>query len=165
MSTFEKIIIPLLDINVKTIDFTSLTGFVDSFTLDPDRPSGEKEFFLVFDDSVRNEYVEDLKRRLDFSTKIKRSYIKYVNTKPYLVYSFYIPSEVKKFYNSYILLSASQISKILQFWGVFDSDVNSVVEQNGVMLDDKHKMPLEDYRTPLFSKYKSGLVIKKGSLE
>lgn len=163
MSTFEKIIIPLLDINVKPMDFTSLTGFIDSFTLDPDKPSGENEFFLVFDDSVRNEYVEDLRRRLDFSTKIKRSYIKYVNTKPYLVYSFYIPSEVKKFYKSFIMLSASQISQILQFWGVFDKDVNNVVENNGVMLDAEHKMPLEDYRTPLFSK--SGLIIKKGSLK
>lgn len=58
MSTFEKTIIPMIDENIKLIDLTSAAGFIDSFTLDPDNPSGEKELFLVYDDSKRNDLQE-----------------------------------------------------------------------------------------------------------
>ena len=39
------------------MDLTESSGFIDSYTSDPDRPSGEKEIFLVYDDRVRNEHV------------------------------------------------------------------------------------------------------------
>lgn len=152
MSTFEKITIPLIDDNIRTIDLTSAAGFVDSFTLDPDRPSGEKELFLVYDDSKRNDFTIDRARRFDKSMRIKRMYIKYIDNKPYLVYSFWVNPEVKKLYNGILTLNTVQKSKILQFWGPLDTTVDKVLANPILTTEVSHAMPLSDYRENPFEK-------------
>ena len=52
MSQFEKIIIPLIEPKLKPIDFTDKTGFIGCYTFDPDRPSFDKEFFIVFNNNI-----------------------------------------------------------------------------------------------------------------
>jgi len=158
MSVFEKIIIPLIDNSIRLIDLTSAAGFIDSFTLDPDRPSGESELFLVYDDSKRNKYTIDRAIRFSKSTKIKRTYIKYVNNVPYLIYSFWVNPEVKKLYNGVLTLNTVQKSRILQFWGPFDSTVDTVLTNSVLTTDIGHTMPLEDYRDEPFDY--DGLMIK-----
>lgn len=152
MSAFEKITIPLIDENIKTIDLTSAAGFIDSFTLDPDKPSGEKELFLVYDDSKRNDFTIDRARRFDKSMRIKRAYIKYVNNKPYLVYSFWVDPEVKKLYSGILTLNTVQKSKILQFWGPLDTTVDKVLTNPVLTTEVSHTMPLADYRESPFEK-------------
>lgn len=152
MSAFEKITIPLIDENIKTIDLTSAAGFIDSFTLDPDKPSGEKELFLVYDDSKRNDFTIDRARRFDKSMRIKRTYIKYVNNKPYLVYSFWVDPEVKKLYSGILTLNTVQKSKILQFWGPLDTTVDKVLANTVLTTEVSHTMPLADYRESPFEK-------------
>jgi len=145
MSTFEKTIIPLIDENIKLIDLTSAAGFIDSFTLDPDNPSGEKELFLVYDDSKRNDFTRDRAIRFSKSMRIKRTYIKYVNTKPYLIYSFWVGPDVKKLYSGILTLTTVQKSKILQFWGPLDTTVDKVLTNTVLTTEISHSMPLSDY--------------------
>ena len=160
MTIFEKIIIPLVDECIMSIDLTDAAGFIDSYTEDPDKPSGEKELFLVYDDSKRNNFTEDRARRFAKSPMVKKTYIKYVNGVPYLVYSFWIKPEVKKLYNGILTLSTEQKSKILQFWTILDSIVDTVMTNPVLSLSVGHSMPLEDYREDMFAD--SYLEIKKG---
>lgn len=152
MSNIEKVIIPLVDENIRTIDLTSAAGFIDSFTSDPDKPSGEKELFLVYDDSKRNDFTKDRAIRFSKSMKIKRMYIKYVNTRPYLVYSFWVDPEVKKLYSGILTLNTVQKSKILQFWGPLDTTVDKVLSNPVLTMEVNHSMPLADYRESPFTK-------------
>ena len=99
MSQFSKIIVPLIEPKFKPIDFTDKTGFIGCYTTDPDKPSSEKEFFVVFNNNIRNEYSEDLSIRLSRSLNIKRTYVKRVDNIPYYEYSFYVKPELKKYYN------------------------------------------------------------------
>lgn len=162
MSAFEKTIIPLIDENIRTIDLTSAAGFIDSFTKDPDKPSGDVELFLVYDDTKRNDFVTDRMRRFEKSKYIKRSYVKYVNNNPYFIYSFYIKPEVKKLYSGIMSLNTVQKAQILQFWGPFDTTVNSLLSNQALVFDTEHLMPLEDYRESPFEK-KGLTVTKKGT--
>ena len=164
MTDFEKIIIPLVDDNIKSIDLTSVAGFIDSFTSDPDNPSGEKELFLVYNDRIRNNYTIDRARRFENSPYIKRKYVKYVNGIPYYVYSFWIKPDIKKLYNGIVCLSTVQKSKILQFWSLFNSIVDKVMANSVLVTDVGHPMPLSDYREEWSDDY--SLAIQKGdSLE
>lgn len=160
MNKFEKTIIPLIDKQIKNIDLTGLAGFIDSYTYDPDKPSGEYELYLVYDSTKRNNYTIDRARRFAKSMNIKREYIKYVDGKPYLVYSFWVRPEVKKLYNGIMSLNTEQLFTVLQFWGPFDKDINSVVSSSNLTVETTHQMPLNDYIPPLLEK--RGLEITKG---
>ena len=159
MSTFEKIIIPLVDSNIRIIDLTSCCGFIDSYISDPDKPSGECELFLVFDDNIRNNFVTDRMLRYEQSPNIKRTYVKYVNNTPFYVYSFWIKPEIKKLYNGIVVLNTSQKAQILQFWGPLDSIVDKVFGNQVQTLDIEHPMPLQDYQSPF--PIKCGFKIKR----
>ena len=50
MSLFEKIIIPFIAPELKKLDFTNSVGFKDCYTYDPDNPTGNNEFYIMFDD-------------------------------------------------------------------------------------------------------------------
>lgn len=145
MSTFEKTIIPLIDNNILSIDLTPAAGFIDSYTIDPDKPGDSGELFLVYDDTKRNDFVSDRMRRFEKSPYIKRTYVKYVNNVPYYIYSFWIKPEVKQKYNGVITFTAVQKARILQFWGPFDRVVEKVLNNQVLILDVQHSMPLADY--------------------
>lgn len=149
MSKFEKIIVSLIDENIKAIDLTSTAGFIDSFTNDPDKPTSEKEFFLVYDDRVRNDYSKDRAIRFSKSTKIKRTYIKYVNSIPYLVYSFWVNKDIQKHYSGVISLSTKEKIKLLQFWSPFDSIVDTVMSNSCLTTKVTHNIPLSDFNGDL----------------
>ncbi len=159
MTNFEKIVVPLIDENIRSIDLTSAAGFIDSYTYDPDNPTGSYEFYLVYDDSVRNEFSKDRAIRFEKSKNIKKIYIKYVNGKPCCIYSFWVRPEVKKLYNGIITLTTAQKLSVLQFWTVLDSVANLIMSNQVVTLDVTHDMPLEDYREDAFSE--TGLTIYK----
>lgn len=146
MSKFEKIIIPLIDKCILPIDLTKLAGFIGSYTYDPDKPSGDKEFFLMYDDSIRNKYTIDRARRFELSKMVKRKYIKYIDGKPCYIYSFWVKPELKKMYNGMFTLSTSQKISVLQFWSEFDPIVDYIMSNTILSVSVTHDMPLEDYR-------------------
>lgn len=146
MSIFEKIIIPLLSNDFKTTDFTDSCGFIDCYTFDPDKPTASNEFFIAYDDKVRNEFSIERARRFDKSPLLKRTYIKYVNGDPYLVYSFWIKPEVGKLYRGVQSITASQKVDVMNFWGPFDEQFSEFLVGNPVIsVDWKHDMPIADY--------------------
>lgn len=157
MSKFEKIIIPLVDDCFKMIDFTDVAGFIDSYTQDPDKPAEPCELFLVYDDNKHNEYTIDREIRFGSSKYLKRTYIKRVNNKPYLVYSFYIKPELKQFYSyGVISLSTSQKLRFLQFWTDLDSMTDFVMSNQCIHTQVRHPMPLEDIEITM-----EGITIQK----
>ena len=145
MSKLEKIIIPLSGIGLTNIDLTPAAGFIDSYTVDPDHPSGEKELFLVYDDRVRNDYVTKRAVHLDSSKYLKRKYVKLVDHVPYYVYVFHIKPEIKLSTNGIIQLTAEEKISVLQFWGFPTELVNLLVSSSSIMADYSHQMPLADY--------------------
>ena len=155
MSTFEKIILPLIDNNLKSIDLTPAAGFIDSYTYDPDNPTWGNEFFLVFDDTVRNDYSKDVAKRLSKSKNIKKKYVKHVDGKPYFIYSFWVKPELNKLYEGVFTLNTKEVFDILQFWGPFDN-VSDLVLNPVIQTEVVHQMPLEDMEEDL-----CGLEIKK----
>lgn len=159
MSKFEKAIIPLIDDCIRPIDLSSSAGFIDSFTIDPDNPSGNIELFLVYDDRKRGAEVTSRMQRFEKSRNVKRTYVKYVNNTPYYIYSFWIKPEVKKLYSGVMALSTIQKAQILQFWGPFDNMVDSLLNNLALVLDVQHVMPLSDYRESPFEK--AGITITK----
>ena len=160
MSQFEKIIIPLIEPKLKPIDFTDKTGFIGCYTFDPDRPSFDKEFFIVFNNNIRNEYTKDLSVRLSHSLNIKNTYIKRVNNIPYYVYSFYVKPELKKYYNGILDLTASHKIKVANFWSPSDKLVNNLLSNTILHTTVDHNMPLTDYQQSYRDKISS--IIKKG---
>ena len=146
MSNFEKIIIPLLSGDFKTTDFAECSGFIDCYTFDPDRPTAANEFFIAYNDKVRNEFSIERARRFDKSPLLKRTYIKYVNGDPYLVYSFWVKPEVGKLYRGIQNITASQKVNVMNFWGPFDKQFSEFLIGNPVIgVEWKHDMPIADY--------------------
>lgn len=148
MSLFEKIIIPFIAPELKKLDFTNSVGFKDCYTYDPDNPTGNNEFYIMFDNSVYNEYTIDLFRRLASSFSVKKAYNKVIDNKSYVVYSFFVNPEVSKFYNNLVSLSFDQKNRYVDFWGKLDEDKETVTENSVLVLDKKHSMPLAEFVPP-----------------
>lgn len=146
MSLFDKIIISLIEPNLKSIDFTSLTGFIGCYTSDPDKPTDDKQFLIAFDNRIRNEYTKDLAIRLSKSMNVKNTYIKIIDTKPYCVYSFYVNPEVKQYYNTTVNMPIKHKMKFIKFWSDLDSFVEQICSTVAIQLNHDEKLPLEDYR-------------------
>ena len=159
MSKLEKIIIPMVDGKIEPIDLTSAAGFIDSYTVDPDKPSGEKELFLVYDDRIRNDYVTKRAVRFDSSKALKRKYIKLVNHVPYYVYVFYIKPSIKLSTDGILHLTGDQKVSVLQFWGFPNDLVKCLVGDSTLLLEYSHEMPLADYYPDEY--VREGLTITK----
>ena len=158
MSNFEKIIIPLIDNNTKSLDFTELSGFIGCYTYDPDRPGGFKEFYVAYDETVRNKYSIDRAIRFSKSPNIKKVYVKIVDNKPYYIYSFWVRKELDNLYEGNAVLTKEQKAKVLKYWGIVDHISDLILNNNIVFLDSNIVMPLADYREP---RCKQGIEIKK----
>ena len=145
MNYFEKLIIPFIEGNLKKIDFTDVSGFVGCYTEDPDKPSAMKEFYLVYDDRKHNEYTIERCIRFDTFKSLKRVYIKYINSIPYRVYSFFVNKKASKFYDNVVYLEPKEKLDIIKFWGDIDNISYSVLSQSIFTPDSKLKMNCKDY--------------------
>jgi hypothetical protein len=161
MSTFEKLIIPFIDGEVNSIDFTAAAGFIDSYTFDPDRPSGDMLLYLVYDDRIRNDYVTNRAIHLDSSSSLKQKYVKLVKGVPYYVYVFIIkPGIVKN--TDIVHLTGEQKISVLQFWNFSKDLVDVLVGDSAILAKSSHPMPLQDYYPDSYGE--DGLTIpKKGA--
>lgn len=159
MARFEKIIVPLLSNSIKPEDFTESSGFIETYTSDPDRPCGDNEFFILFDDNIRSEQSIDRARRYNTCRYLKRTYTKYISGNPYIVYSFWIDHTIKHLYKGTFTLDANQKLQIAQFWG--DSDITQDILTNTIIQSCiEHPMPLADYRTTIAEKQLKGVAQK-----
>ena len=173
MTNFEKIIIPLLDSNIETIDLNEESGFVDSYTYDPDSPHETHCLFLMYDMDVNNEHSVKRYNKFDYNRSIKGRYVKIINKKHYLVYKFWLNPTIRKFYDYPVIsLNKDQKLKVLQFYGADDPIIDIILSNESLINVIKHETPLNDYIPPYWlqrknkiEKERSGLTIKKGNLD
>ena len=147
MTLFEQIIIPLLDHSLEFGDIAPLSGFVDSYTNDPDRPCADKSIYLVYDDSIRTENTMRTASRLEKLSTIKYTYIKMVDGKPLRIHKFYVNPEAAKLFDGIIELTPEQVCRIISFWGYTSSIAEFVCKNAFKSVSTDHNMPLEDYVT------------------
>ena len=88
MSKFTKVIMPLIEKNLKLDDFSDESGFIDVYTEDPDRPGNYRSIYFVVNDNVRNALSIDRARRFIKSPNLKGVFTKRCNNIPYMVYEF-----------------------------------------------------------------------------
>lgn len=156
MSLFDKIIIPMIEPAFKPSDFTDDTGFIGCYTFDPDKPVGERQFLIAFDDNVRNEHVEDMSKRLEMSSNIKKIYTKVIDNKPYYIYVFYVNHILKKKYFDYssFILPFEEKMKYLKFWGEQDEYAEKLCSNSLFSNGRDEWLPLADYRKSMFDRNK-----------
>lgn len=153
MTNFEKILLPLVVENISKEDICPESGFIDTYTVDVDRPSWQNEFFIVYNDFIRSEKSINRARKFENSGNLKRVYVKCINNKPCIVYSFWIDRTLKKLYDDTFILNAKQKFKIAQFWGASD-EIFDIVLNRTVQSSVEHKMPLADYQKSIGEKLK-----------
>ena len=162
MSQIEKLLIPLVDEKITPMDLSGAAGFIDSYTLDPDNPTGELLLYLVYDAKLRNDYVTKRVSHFDSAKTLKRKYIKMVDNKPLMVYVFWIKPSIKVSSQGLITLTSSQKVSVLQFWGFPDELVKLLVSDSTIAGVYTHDMPLADYYPEFY--VEEGLSIpKKGA--
>lgn len=153
MTNFEKILLPLVVKNISKEDICPESGFIDTYTVDVDRPSWQNEFFIVYNDFIRSEKSINRARKFENSGNLKRVYIKCINNKPCIVYSFWIDRTLKRLYDGVFILNAKQKFKVAQFWGASD-EIFDIVLGSTVQSTVEHKMPLADYQKSIREKLK-----------
>ena len=153
MTNFEKILLPLVVKNISKEDICPESGFIDTYTIDVDRPSWQNEFFIVYNDFIRSEKSINRARKFENSGNLKRVYIKCINNKPCIVYSFWIDRTLKKLYDDTFILNSKQKFKVAQFWGASD-EIFDIVLNSTVQSSVEHKMPLADYQKSIGEKLK-----------
>lgn len=153
MTNFEKILLPLVVKNISKEDICPESGFIDTYTVDVDRPSWQNEFFIVYNDFIRSEKSINRARKFENSGNLKRVYVKCINNKPCIVYSFWIDRTLKKLYDDTFILNAKQKFKVAQFWGASD-EIFDIVLNRTVQSSVEHKMPLADYQKSIGEKLK-----------
>lgn len=152
MSLFDKIVTSLIEPAFKSLDFTNLTGFIGCYTSDPDKPTGEKQFLVAFDNAIRNDYTKDLSIRLSKSLNVKDIYTKRVNNKSYYIYSFYVNPEIKKYYSRTICMPMSHKMKFIKMWTEMDKFAEQICSNTTLQIENDEPLPLEDYQKSTFDK-------------
>lgn len=153
MTNFEKILLPLVVKNISKEDICPESGFIDTYTVDVDRPSWQNEFFIVYNDFIRSEKSINRARKFENSGNLKRVYVKCINNKPCIVYSFWIDRTLKKLYDDTFILNSKQKFKVAQFWGASD-EIFDIVLDSTIQSSIEHKMPLADYQKSIGEKLK-----------
>lgn len=153
MTNFEKILLPLVVENISKEDICPESGFIDTYTVDVDRPSWQNEFFIVYNDFIRSKKSINRARKFENSGNLKRVYVKCINNKPCIVYSFWIDRTLKRLYDDTFILNSKQKFKVAQFWGASD-EIFDIVLNRTVQSSVEHKMPLADYQKSIGEKIK-----------
>lgn len=148
-----------MDGNITSIDMTAAAGFIDSYTSDPDKPSGENEIFLVYDDRIRNDYVTSRATRFDKSRSLKRKYVKLVDHIPYYVYVFIVKPELKASTDGIVHLTGEEKVSVLQFWNFPKDLIKMLVDDSTIATEYVHEMPLADFYPDRYEE--EGLYIQK----
>lgn len=158
MSNFEKVMVTVVGDKMKPIDFTNLTGYVGCYTFDPDYPTSG-EFYVMFDDTIRNKYSMDLAVRMSESKNVKRQYVKIINNKPYYIYAFWLTEKLKDQIHSGVVSITDDIKiKCFNFWSHYDSLSLKILHGMTTVTSEQKHMPCEDYNT---SSSEYGLIIQK----
>ena len=144
MSKFAKVVMPLIEKNLKLDDFSVESGFVDIYTYDPDNPGDYRSIYFVVNDDVRTALSKDRARRYVKSPSLKGIYTKRCNNMPYMVYKFSMTPSTYKMKDGVISPTLEERARILQFWGI-TSDIGRLLLCNSTLsVETDYAMPLAD---------------------
>ena len=149
MSTYLKILIPLLDETLKKEDLDPETGFVDAYVYDKNRPYIENCVFLMYDLRIKNEKVNERDYRMRNSKNLQGTIVEYISGVPYKIYAFHlISSDIKRVFKGLKPCEYNNRIRVLKFWNMLDLNVNSVLCSRGCTKTpvDWKKIPEFDYR-------------------
>lgn len=145
MSTRLKIVIPFIDVNINPKDFSIISGFVNAYRFDENRPSIQNCIFLMYDNSIRTKESSDRYFRFKNIQCLRSIKTYYINKKSYTVYAFEITnplllSSLNNFCN------VLKYSRVLQFWGVSDGKfIDDITKGLNDIPEDISSVPECDY--------------------
>lgn len=149
MSTYLKVLIPMLDPLLKKEDLTKESGFVDAYIFDKNRPYIENSVFLMYDLSAANKISNEREYRMRSCKNVSNSLIEYIGGKAYKIYTFpLIGSDIKKVFKGFKPSSMEGAARVLGFWSGTDESVNMTMLDRSVtkMYLDWKTVPEFDYR-------------------
>lgn len=149
MSTYLKILIPLLDPVLKKEDLTKESGFVDAYVFDKNRPYIENSVFLMYDLSVVGDIPNEREYRMRSCKNVSGTLIEFIDGKAYKIYTFpLIGADIKKVFKGFKPTSIEGANRVLGFWYGTDSSVNMTMLDRSVtkMYLDWKTVPEFDYR-------------------
>lgn len=152
MTIFEKTILPLI-LNITPDDIKCNSGFIDTYTYDPDRPYDYRAFYIVIDDSIRSEESISLARKLHTETSFAGTYVKYISGNPYVIYRFVLPANFCKKKDNWIELSPEDKCKVITTYGIMDEVSKVLLASPYILVNDTHSLPLEDELENPFHKF------------
>lgn len=144
-----KLIVPLLDNNIKQEDLTPEAGFVDAYVFDKNRPYIEDCIFLVYDLSIVNKHTGAREHRFYYCKNIYNTKVAQINGKAYKIVAFkMIGKDVKDLYNGFKPKDYNNVMRILGFWRGYDDDVNKtmLINKPGRISLDWKTIPEYDYQ-------------------
>lgn len=148
MSTYLKILIPMLDSKLKKEDLTEESGFVDAYTADKNRPYLENTIFLMYDLSIKNKIANEREYRMRSCKNISNSTIEYINGKAYKIYAFpLVEKDAKDVFKGFKPRSIKGANRVLSFWCGSDNSVNLTMLDRSVtkLYLDWRSVPEYDY--------------------
>lgn len=146
MSTRLKIVIPFIDVNINPKDFSIISGFVNAYRFDENRPSIQNCIFLMYDNSIRTKESSDRYFRFRNIQCLRSIKTYYINKKSYTVYAFEItnPLLLSSLNN---LCNVLKYSRVLQFWGVNDGKfIDDITKGLNDIPEDISSVPECDYK-------------------
>ncbi len=156
MSTFEKIIIPLIDDNIKPKDVLT-DDFIGVYTEDINMP-GLDYVYLVYLYDMENLRTDICVNGIDS--------VKNINNTLYHVIKFPIFSDLKNVLKGkFQLLSNEGLSKIYNFWKDYDKNVANYPFSNVIYNEPYYKAIPEETYIPLFTKKPWGITVNRSDLQ
>jgi hypothetical protein len=158
MSIFDKILIFLFDCGLDCKDFSKESGFIDSYTVDPDFPCGNHVLYLAYDSNVYTEQSIITHRKFSTNPYVITTYTKIVDKTPYCIYKLYIPATLFKRVELGIYVDDDLKSELLKFWKD-DVEIKHFVFNTHITKPDWFKCIPEATDIPLYSK--AGMMLEK----
>lgn len=160
MSTYLKILIPLLDDCLKKEDLSPEVGFVGAYVYDKNRPYIENCVFLVYDLRIKNEKVNERDHRMRHSSNLQGTIVEYIKGVPYKIYAYHlIGSDIKKVFKGLKPCEHENTARVLKFWNMGDLEVNkSLLSRQTLKIPvEWKKIPEFDYRPEPFENLKGNV--------
>ena len=149
MSTRIKTVIPFIDKNIIPKDLSIISGFIDAYRFDENRPSIQNCIFLMYDNSVKTKESFDRFIRFRDIQSLRSVKTYHINGKSYTIYAFEIinPLLLSSLNN---FCSVLNYSRVLQFWGTYDGKfIDDITKGLNDIPEDVSFVPECDYEPSL----------------
>lgn len=131
MSLMNKLIVPLLDEVLVKEDFDPISGFVDAYSYDKNRPNLDNHTFLMYDLTVNTKEFGNREARFAKLTNLYSTKVEYINGKPYKIFAFTnINTDIKNILKGEKPKNTNSVVHILSFWRGYDTEVNNAMLTN-----------------------------------